>query len=1034
MKRIVLFFSIFFFTVFTSGYYSYAQSAETPGFTHLTFNDGLSNNNIKCIAQDGLGYLWVGTEFGLCRYDGNKLSTYYKAKPPIYLPGNNISYIKYLGNDELGISTSEGFQLLNTKTFEYRNFLVSDTGTLSFFQNDTWDCMNMPDNRIGISTATGFYVFNKSGGIYYRYDHYSLADINRRILWGREIYDAGAGNYVIIGNATSYAIYDYSKMKIEVFEQGDSKSKAWPHLASRDWRRIRLSDSELILANQLTDSICYFDFKNGPGPRTKAPFSVVKDFFWNVKARRMNDTVISLNLISGGVAFAHFNTTTKVLIADTVLQAKSLRSFCHFVDTEKRLWVGTKNGLFMQKLCPSTIKQIPMTNLISENMMASTAFYYRNRTYIGCYNRGGPSLKVYNASCDSLLKEIAFYDPASEWNEIVSIVSYSNDTLLLGTRGGTLWLNTKNYRYGSFASSTAGGKFFGLANIKFSPPDASGWAWMFPIHGSQAGRYNIYTRQLIIYDKNSQPALPISDVKHFIRDTKGGTWLGGKGLCRFNEQLTRFDTVITVFAGSNRYSINVANLGADIQSGIWIQTAQNDLIRYDIIKKNYTVLNGATGFPEGNTHALSVNATNNLLVLQSNRLVEYNTEKKTYHTIGRTDNLPVEMPLSENIIYYDNINDRHFLIYPKMVAILTSQPKYIEKTKEIAISEIVFNNERSIFHPGKEVRTSYLKNRITIHYTVTDLEHGNEYVYHYRMDNGDWIFNGYSTTMELGVMPYGAHQISIKTASPKGDAIVTTLQIRIIPPIWKQLWFNLLGIILILAIGVALYRQRIGRLKSKATLDSRIKDLEMKALQVQMNPHFVFNALNSIKEMILTDKKEEASRYLSKFGHMLRLNLEQNNRPFITLKENNQQLHAYLEMEALRFNKFDWSIQLSDDVEENDMLVPPMVVQPFIENAIWHGFLPSNKPLKLSVYYCLREGGLLCEIRDNGIGINQSKKGKIENRYKSFAMSNIKDRLTVLTEKYGKTFSFIVKDISDDYMEKSGTLVVIKVPVLYKTD
>ena len=213
-----------------------------------------------------------------------------------------------------------------------------------------------------------------------------------------------------------------------------------------------------------------------------------------------------------------------------------------------------------------------------------------------------------------------------------------------------------------------------------------------------------------------------------------------------------------------------------------------------------------------------------------------------------------------------------------------------------------------------------------------------------------------------------------------------------------------------------------------------MRDMEMKALQVQMNPHFIFNALNSIKELILTDKKDEASRYLSKFGHLVRLNLEQNNKSFISLADNNRQLTSYLEMESLRFPNLSWNMMLENDLEPDELLIPPMIIQPLVENAIWHGLLPKEVGRQLSIRYKKTGDFLYCEIEDNGIGFNQAMENKQLTNHQSVGLANTGNRLELLSEKYNEQYSISIIDKSTLNNKSEGTLVALSFPVKAKNN
>lgn len=368
------------------------------------------------------------------------------------------------------------------------------------------------------------------------------------------------------------------------------------------------------------------------------------------------------------------------------------------------------------------------------------------------------------------------------------------------------------------------------------------------------------------------------------------------------------------------------------------------------------------------------------------------------------------------------------------MAIYTPMAGYNSLSAGLIIEKILINNTTSIYHPTARVNLKYKQNKVAIYFTVPDFEAGGEYVYYFKTDDNEWVFNDKNTVVELGELSTGLHTVHIKTITGTGKELLIKQQIYIQPPVWKRWWFLLTVAALLLSGIWLLYRRRIQKLKQVSKVDMQIKDLEMKALQVQMNPHFIFNALNSIKELILTDKKEEASRYLSKFGHLVRLNLEHNNKSLISLADNNRQLTSYLEMESLRFPNLNWNIILDKEVEPDELLIPPMIIQPIVENAIWHGLSPKENERRLSIHYKKKDNLLYCEIEDNGIGINQSLQKKQYPSHQSVGLANTKNRLELLGEKYNEPYSISIIDKNTLDKKEAGTLAILSFPAKTKNE
>jgi sensor histidine kinase YesM len=214
-----------------------------------------------------------------------------------------------------------------------------------------------------------------------------------------------------------------------------------------------------------------------------------------------------------------------------------------------------------------------------------------------------------------------------------------------------------------------------------------------------------------------------------------------------------------------------------------------------------------------------------------------------------------------------------------------------------------------------------------------------------------------------------------------------------------------------------------------STINQQLAEAQLSALQTQMNPHFIFNSLNSIKGMILDNEQQKASRYLSKFAHMIRITLGQSKEVFTTLCENTDHLESYLAMEKLRFDdSFTFQIAVDEDIDTEETLIPSLMIQPLAENAIWHGLMPRKGEKKLSIRFTRSGDFLSCIIEDNGIGIRRSEQLKLQNRptHQSEGLGNLRNRIKILNEKYHTGCSLDIVDLGERSKEKTGTRAILR--------
>ena len=211
-------------------------------------------------------------------------------------------------------------------------------------------------------------------------------------------------------------------------------------------------------------------------------------------------------------------------------------------------------------------------------------------------------------------------------------------------------------------------------------------------------------------------------------------------------------------------------------------------------------------------------------------------------------------------------------------------------------------------------------------------------------------------------------------------------------------------------------------------INQQLAEAQLSALQTQMNPHFIFNCLNSIKGMILNDERGKASRYLSKFANMIRITLNQSREIFTTLYENIEHLENYLVMENLRFDdSFSFRIEIDDNIDTEETLIPTMMIQPLVENAIWHGLMYKTSEKNLLVRFYRAGEWICCSIEDNGIGILISERlRKLGNpAHQSVGLSNLRNRIKIMNEKYDTGCTLDIKDLSESDSSRSGTRAIL---------
>jgi len=213
-------------------------------------------------------------------------------------------------------------------------------------------------------------------------------------------------------------------------------------------------------------------------------------------------------------------------------------------------------------------------------------------------------------------------------------------------------------------------------------------------------------------------------------------------------------------------------------------------------------------------------------------------------------------------------------------------------------------------------------------------------------------------------------------------------------------------------------------------LQKQAAELEMQALRAQMNPHFIFNCLSSINRFILKNESKIASNYLTRFSRLMRMVLMNSQKPLITLENELEMLGLYLEMERLRFkNSFDYGITFLNAIDTDNVFIPPLLFQPFCENAIWHGLMHRDGQGRLDIVLTMQDNVLNCIITDNGIGreIADEMKSKTAEKEKSMGLKITTERLALLNREKGLHTFYEIEDLKDENGKAAGTKVILNI-------
>lgn len=341
-------------------------------------------------------------------------------------------------------------------------------------------------------------------------------------------------------------------------------------------------------------------------------------------------------------------------------------------------------------------------------------------------------------------------------------------------------------------------------------------------------------------------------------------------------------------------------------------------------------------------------------------------------------------------------------------------------------------------HHLTDLRLRHNQNFIEIELLALHLTTPAKNVYAYRIPETDtsWRALGTQRTITLANMPPGTYTIEARAANADDVwcAPKKMLSMTIMPPFWATWWF--IGAWILLGAGalVLIYRYRMQQVRKEERLKSefnkKIAELESRALRAQMNPHFLFNSINSVKSLISQGHNDKATQYLTRFGQLIRQVLSNSEKPFVRLQEELEALRLYLEIEQLRFQNFNYEMSVEENVNADFIEVPPLILQPYVENAIWHGLMHKSSGDRFLAVRVSRNGEYLrMVVQDNGIGRHKAQQMKMlgNARKGGMGMRLTGDRLNLLHRMYGQRVTVQVEDLFDNNTP-SGTRVEIRIP------
>jgi len=928
MKRSAVFFICFFLS-------AQPLFSQLMPYTQYTVKDGLPSSNIYCIAQDSVGFIWLGTDNGLCRFDGYEFETV----------GNKNSRDEITS---LGINKSQIIYGSYKKQIVFSDYYGEKTSVLNSDNFYSYD-------RV-LEYGKYIIILNKGHNIIIK------NKVNNKVIYDSFSAFNDSSNYPISISNFESTIYIASSKGINKINLNEPNLIEYNILKTANNITALHCVSDTIIYYCKSDSI--FKLNNLNGKSKLVHVFNIDDFI-----------IKQLDIIRGELfVLSSFPTNLyKLPIGQNIPPERIIlesdfyiNSF--FIDSDGSIWLGTKqNGLirldgssFLRyhqvDTKPLSVNKIIKTNMGSEFFSTSHGVYIRSeyKTFaIPLSENSQEYIRSVSQTSDSII--ISVIDPKLTGGiDKFRSLSYSTNRLVLLPASCAIKYNSDTLIVGNWQSE--------ISYIK--------------LNGLNKKIVKLFTVRISHHQRNR-----ITDIKtlrsELIVSSESGTY--------------RVSSAKKISLLNKRKIIELKYLNDSTLAGICNRHLV--IITPDTSKEiPLTRFFGSINFSFN-----SVCYYDNQWWFGTNKgIYIYNNSSASISRIGYEHGVPTE---NINYIKFDSLRNT-ILAGAESYVLYIDPNKFFIKDKHIDVKFVSLFSKHRLFYPLNKLTLRSHDRKLKIKYVAFNLTNPYAVSYRYRIDNKDWVITN-SREIEFNNLEYGNHEFSISASVYGGEwGDHSNLSFYIKPPFWQTAYFYMICSLLIIGSVYHTSKSRFSSLKysSEYRLSNQyqLESLKQQVNAENLNPHFVFNALNSIKEILKTKHLSLSLGYIDKFSKLIRINLSSSTDSTVRLFDELSRVKYYLDLEKLRLEiPFEYEINIADDIDPKSTWIPNMIIQPLVENIIWHGFLEPVKEGRIQINLKRRFSGIELSVIDNGIGIKESKK-RMDKTYKSKGMELVLAQLMTI--------------------------------------
>lgn len=1036
-------------------------------FDNYTITNGFSGNNITCIYKDKRGFLWVGTTKGLNKYDGRDVKVYtHNRNNPHSISNNYIQSIVEDSSGNIWLGTKNGICKFNPFNNESENFFHHPNHPFSLNSDQDNHLYKDSKGKIWIGNTAGLSYFDKLSGHFINSKLSVNPSQNLQVV---KMFEDRQGHFWV-GTTTGLFCYDRGKhTTIAISFDAKSKDKQpaitsiFQDHAGRIW--VGTWGNGFCLFNRKTGKLDEFKWEHNhalPGT-TNIVLSVGETsgthgnhYLWVgtagglLKIKIADDIATGDYKILGKVItsslrkppFVNNNNVTTHTIKGSLMN-------CIYNDNDQVLWIGSNHGLNQYLKENQLFKRLP---IIKGSVMSIRKDNYQGKSQFLIASWYGNGLTILDDRL-RVVKTFKEFPPKAKNldNGQISDVLRTKDGLLwVATFHGLYCYDENTGRIDSYLhneknlNSLASNKIIALGE------DNEGNLWISN-YKSGIDRLNEKTKQFTHFEHKKGDLSSISDnlVWSIYKAPNGEMeFCTNSGLSIFDSKTGKFTNYTEKKQNKNTlYGGEVSSVLTDRDGNLWIATNEG-LNEFNVKTKKFKLYDSEEGLKNESVIGMAQDDQNRIWLVSDNSIAVFNPLDESF--INYDDQNGLSLAHLSGTIISDGkggflLGGKNALIHfnpSDFKPLTTNIPVYITHL-EIGGIQKVFNHP---FEDKDPIKIDYPENSFSCSFTAPEFNYGNEVRYSYRLDgvDKDWKNSGKRNFVDYASLKPGKYLFHIKASSGKGswNRKETLLSLIVYPPFWQTWWFRLITLFIVIVILYFVFTLRINAIRKKEKVktetNKQMAEMRLKVLRNRMNPHFMFNALNSIQECILTKKTDSAYRYLSKFSRLVRMILEHSDYSFITLSKEIEIVDLYLQLESLRFEQsFNYQID-TNNLEIDFITIPPMMIQPFVENAIWHGLLNKEGEKKLIIQFQANEDTIIVTIKDNGIGRDKARTKKINtiHNQQSLGMQIIAEQLHHFDTSQKQRVGFKVEDLFEENQVvgqpklSAGTKVILTLPII----